>query len=72
MELDGILGGNDQKRRRERMGLSFDGGLPLAHGFKQARLGARRGSVDLVRKKDVGKHRALLEGETTVARIVNR
>jgi hypothetical protein len=71
VELDGVLGGDDQERRGQGMGRSLDRGLPLAHGFEQAGLRARRSAVDLVREEDVREDRARLEGEGPVARAVD-
>ena len=59
LELDGIAGGEDEERFRQRVSAPLDGDAPLLHGFQQRRLGLGRGAIDLVRQHDVGKYRAL-------------
>ena len=56
--LDGVLGGDHHERRRELVGIAFDGDLALLHSLQQSRLRLRRRPVDLVPEHDVGKDRA--------------
>ena len=45
------------------IGLAVHRHLPLAHGFQQRALRARRGPVDLVGQHDIGEDRAAVESE---------
>ena len=62
-ELDGVLCGNDKERAWERSGDALDGDLALLHSFEECRLGAGRGSVDLVGEDDLGDERTFTEDE---------
>jgi hypothetical protein len=61
--LHRVLGGGHEERCRQRVGASVDGDLPLGHRLEQGRLGARRGSVDLVDEDERGEQRAGTERE---------
>ena len=67
--LDGVLGGHDEERRVEGVGVAVDGDLALGHGLEQGRLGLGRGPVDLVGDEDVGEHRAGPELEALDAAV---
>ena len=60
-ELDGILCGEHDKRRRENMRLAEYRHLFFFHRFKYRRLSFWCGSIDLVGQNDVSEDRPLLE-----------
>ena len=61
-----VLRRDDEEGLVERVRHAVHGGLPLAHGLQQRRLGAGRGPVDLVGQQDVGEDRPGVEGEAAV------
>ena len=61
--LDGILGGDNEKRRGQRQGPAVDGHLPLFHALQQARLSPLDGAVDFVGEQHVAHHRSRLKNE---------
>ncbi len=56
--VERVLGGDDEERAGELVGVHVDGHLALLHALEQARLGLRRRAVYLVDQHDVGEHRA--------------
>ncbi len=72
VELDRVLGRDHQEGGGEQVGRPFDRDLAFAHRLEQARLGARRGAIDLVGEEDVGEDRSRLEGEGAVPGAVDR
>src|SRR2546430_2298141 len=54
LELDRVLGGENEERLRERVGAPLDRDAVLLHRLEQRRLRLRRGAVDLVGEHDVG------------------
>jgi hypothetical protein len=66
------LGGDDEKRRIERIRLALDSDLPLLHRLEQRRLGLGRGAVDLVGQEQMGEDRSAPELEAALALIVDR
>ena len=66
-----ILGGHDEERAGQRMGLSVRSHLSLFHCFKQSTLGLRSGSVDLIGKHQVREDRTRMEAERVLAPVVN-
>ena len=63
LELDGVLRGEHEERRRQRVRDAVDGDPALLHGLQEGGLRARRGAVDLVGEDDVGEQRARTELE---------
>ena len=57
--LDRVLGGHDQERLGQAVGVVADGDLVLLHGLEQGRLHLGRRAVDLVGQEQVGEDRAL-------------
>ena len=70
--LDRILCCDDQKRLRQLVGMRIHGDLPFIHRFKQRGLSLRRGAVDLIRKQNVGEHRAAFEFESLIGNGIYR
>ena len=63
LELDGVLGGDDEEGGCEPVGLTFDGDLPLLHGLEQRGLSLRGRPVYLVGEEEVCEYRPLLKNE---------
>ena len=63
LHLERVLRREDEERRVERVAVAGDGDLVLLHRLEQARLGLRRGAVDLVGEHEVREDRAGLEPE---------
>ena len=63
LELDGVLGREDEEGPRQRRRDALDGDLALLHRLEQRGLGARRRAVDLVGEHDVRDERARAELE---------
>ena len=61
--LDGVLSGDDHEGFRQRIGTTFDCGLPLVHGLEQSGLRFRRGAINFVGQQDVGENRTRLKLE---------
>ena len=61
--LDRVLGRDDEERAGQLMRLPVHRHAPLLHALEQARLGLRRGPVDLVDEDDVGEDRPGMEVE---------
>ena len=61
--LDGVLGGHDQKQRRQRIGGRPDADLALGHGLEQRRLHLRGRAIDLVGEDQVMEQGPALEAE---------
>ena len=70
--IGGVLGGDDEKRLRQRAGLALDGDLPLLHRFQQGALGLGRGAVDFVGQNQLGENRAGMEHESLALALVHR
>ena len=58
-----VLGGDNQKGLLQVVGHTAFGDLPLFHALQKGRLSPGSGTVDLIGQQDVGKGRALQEGE---------
>ena len=65
LELDGVLGGQDEERGREAAGVVPHRHRPLLHRLEHGALGLRRGAVDLVGEHQVGEDRARLVAEAS-------
>ena len=65
--LDRVLGGDDDERLRQRVGVALDRHLALLHRLEQGGLRLRRRAVDLVGEEQVGEHRSLAEAERAAA-----
>ena len=63
LELDRVLGREDDERVGQRPGLALDRDLALLHRLEQRGLRPRRGAVDLVDEQDVREHGARREAE---------
>ena len=63
LELDGVLGREDEERVREDVGRAFDRDLALLHRLEEGALRAGRRAVDLVDEEDVREHGPLDEPE---------
>jgi hypothetical protein len=61
--LDGVLRGQNEERRVQRVGRVAEGDLTLLHAFQESGLHLGGGAVDLVRENDVREHRALARRE---------
>ncbi len=72
LELDRVLGRQQQERLRHRPGVAVDGDLPLRHRLEQRRLRLRHRAVDLVDEDDVGEDRAGAELEVPLALVEDR
>jgi hypothetical protein len=72
LEVDRVLGGQDEERIRRRMDRAADGDGALLHHLEQGRLGLGRGPVDLVGQHHVREHRAGAEGDLTGTGVVDR
>ncbi len=59
LELDRVLGGEDDKRGRQRVRLAVDRHPTFLHGFQKRRLRFGRGAIDFVGKQDVDEDGAL-------------
>ena len=57
LQLDGVLGGQHEKRRIEFVPGAAHGAGQFLHGFEQRALGLRRRAVDFVGQQDVGENR---------------
>ena len=68
--LHRVLRGHHHERLLQRIGVTLNGHLHFVHGLEQRRLRLRRSSVDLVRQKEIGEDRALLELEVLRMRVV--
>jgi hypothetical protein len=66
-ELDGVLGGQHEERRRQFVIIAAHGAGELLHRFEQCRLRFGRGAVDFVGQQDVRKDGAAHEGPGAVA-----
>ena len=64
--LDGVLGGEDQERQVQRVGLAAGGDPVLLHRLEQRRLRLGRRAVHLVGEDDVGEQRPPDEAELAV------
>jgi hypothetical protein len=65
--FDRVLGGEDEKRRLQRVGVSEQGHLVFLHRLQHGGLSLGRGAVDFVGEHDVGDHRAFDELELPFA-----
>ena len=63
LELDGILGSEDDEGAGEESGIAFDGNLTFLHGLEEGGLGAWGGAVNLVGEQDLGEDGAGAELE---------
>ena len=70
LHLDGVLGGKNEKRLLQLVGVAGDGDAVFLHRLQHRRLRLGRGAVDLVGQHDVGEDRAGLELEDLAARGV--
>jgi hypothetical protein len=71
LEFVGVLRGQHDEGRIERIRLSLHRDLAVTHGFQKRALGSRRGTVDLVGQDDVGKKRTGLENELSAGPVVD-
>lgn len=71
-ELDGVLRRDDKKVFLQHVRFTFNGCLPLGHGFKQGGLGARGGAIDFVGEENVAKNGAGVELELIVLGVPHR
>ena len=55
--LDGVLGGDDQKRLGQRMRVAVHRHLALVHRLQQRGLRFGSGAVDFIGQQDIRKHR---------------
>ena len=65
--LDGVLRGQHEERRRQIVPLATDGDLLFLHGLEKRGLRLGRRTVDLIRQKHVGEHRAGDELQLAIA-----
>jgi hypothetical protein len=65
-----VLGGHDEKGIGQVLRFAIDGDLPLIHGLEEGGLRARRGPIDLIGEKEIGKHWAGYEVEAAVALMI--
>ena len=72
LELDRVLGREEEEGLRHRTSRAVDGDLTLCHRFEQGRLRLRHGSVDLVDEDDVREDRAGPELEVALTLVVDR
>jgi len=70
--VHGVLGRDDEERRRQIERRAVDRDLALAHCFQQRGLGARRGPIDLIRHDDLSEDRAGPELELGRLLVENR
>ena len=61
IHLDGVLGGDDEKRVGQPVGIALDADLAFLHRFEQSRLGFRGRAVDLVRQQNLCENWAALQ-----------
>ena len=61
LELDRVLGSEDEERLLQGIGPALDRDPVLLHRLEQGRLGLRRGPVDLVGEEHVREHRTRCE-----------
>ncbi len=71
VELDGVLGSDNDERIGHRVRHTIDGYLMFFHDLKQRRLGLGRGAVDLIAEDDVGKNGAWVELELVLLHVVD-
>ncbi len=64
--LQRILGGDDEKGARERVGLAVDADRSIAHGLEQRRLRPRIGPIDLVGEYELCKEGTGMKDESRV------
>ena len=69
LQLDWILGGDDQKWTGQLQGIAFDRNSPLFHRFEQCRLGAGSGPVDLVGNDHIAEDRSRPKSKITLTLI---
>ena len=72
LELDRVLGREEEEGLRHRTSRAVDGDLPFCHRFEQGRLRLRHGAVDLVDEDDVREDRAGPELEVALTLVVDR
>ena len=63
VQVDRVLGGDDQEGAGHRIADGVDGDLAFLHDLEQGRLGLRGRPVDLVAEHQVGEDRAPVELE---------
>jgi hypothetical protein len=68
LQIDRVLGREDEERIGQLEAIALDGHLSLLHGLEQGALRLGGGAVDLVRQNDVGEDRAGAQGERPVPR----
>ena len=61
--LDGILRGDDEEWRRERVGFAVHRHGKFLHGFEERGLGFRRRAVDFVGEQQIGENRAAMKNQ---------
>ena len=66
-----VLGGDDEERRGQPVGLGVDRDLAFLHGFEQGALGLGRSAVDLVGQHQLREHGAGVEVEAALVAIVD-
>ena len=66
-ELDGVLRGQHEERRRQLVVIAAHRAGELLHGFEQRRLRLGRRAVDFVGQQNVGEDRAGNEGPAAMA-----
>ena len=64
--FDGVLGGHHEEWFGQRIGLVAYGHLPLLHRLEQGALDLGRGTVDLIRKDEVGEDGTFVDYERPV------
>jgi hypothetical protein len=69
--FDGVLGGQDQERIRQRKGGFPDGDLALLHGLQQGGLNLGRRAVDFVRQDDIVENRPFFHDEVPGFRAID-
>ena len=71
LHLHRVLGGDHEKRLLQRIRYAVRSDLPFFHALQQCRLGAGRGTVDLVRKQNLGEHCPFPKRKRTGFRLRN-
>ncbi len=70
LELDGVLGSEDDEGAGEEAGIAFDGDLAFLHSLEEGGLGAGGSAVYLVGEEDLGEDGAGSELELAVLLVI--